>query len=170
MISPRRQYLPGSLPLFGVSTLVVWLCILLLASMIHLSDTRVHMVALHYRHRCRSALALIRLPMANALYGTSRRPSRNALSEAQRGPSDPESPTPLPTATAVSAQPHMKFGAFSLSWTSARRTLGSDVLRPKVCGNGGPPLPHMHGKRHLWTVRATTHTSPVRFELNAIIL
>ena len=88
-----RQSPPGSLPLFGVSTLAVWLCILvvLLLASVHLFDTRVHMVTLRYHHRSHPALALIRLPMANALYRSPGRPSRNAHSEAERGPTTPES-------------------------------------------------------------------------------
>jgi hypothetical protein len=128
-----RQSPPGSLPLFGVFTLVVWLRILvvLLLASIHLFNTRVHMVTLHCHHRSRPALALIRLPMANALYWSPRRPPRSALSEAESGLTTPES-RPRPTTTTVVSAQQMKLVAFSLSWSSAQ--LGG-IKAERVCSN-----------------------------------
>ena len=154
--------------------LIVWLrmLVLLLAS----EYTRVHMVVLALA----LALALIRLPMANALLSEFAKtiaivlaPRRNAHSEAKRGVSDPGRGPPLQHCQAhgVCATNKMKF--VCIHSVSVFGSMHAGRIKPeRVCGNGRPPLPcytcteiDMYGLCEL-----RFNITAVRFELNAIIL
>src|SRR6266404_6640913 len=112
-----RQSPPGSLPFFGISTAAA----LLLARV-----PRGHVLSQH--HRCRPTVALMQLPMANALLSEFAKTVALALNassalKAERGFSDTGRWHYNCTSNSTRLRRKMKILAFSLSLSSARRTL-----------------------------------------------